>query len=137
MIVNFDCNKTLDYVNVFTRMCETYTEDGYYCSEECPLEKKGGCTLAFKITKERIALVQKWSDEHPLEVETITDALLKVFPKIPLDKNNVPESICAADMNIFDECPYADEISNTPCEEVGKWCTKCWNTPYNKEGIYD
>ena len=52
----YDCSKTIDYAHEFTRMCD----DG--CGV-CPLYK-AGCGLK-KLTEETIAIVQKWSDEHP------------------------------------------------------------------------
>lgn len=63
----YDCSKTVDYAHEFTRMCDAG------CGA-CPLHRtelhKGGCGLK-KLTEETIAIVQKWSDEHP-EVPKLT-----------------------------------------------------------------
>ena len=53
----YDCSKTLDFVHEFTRMC-----DGG--CRACPLLYRKECTLR-KVTEKTIAIVQKWSDEHP------------------------------------------------------------------------
>ena len=57
----YDCTKTLDYAHEFTRMCDAGCV-------ACPLHRtelrKGECALR-KLTEETIAIVQKWSDEHP------------------------------------------------------------------------
>lgn len=53
----YDCSKTLDFVHEFTRMC-----DGG--CRACPLQYRKECTLR-KVTEKTIAIVQKWSDEHP------------------------------------------------------------------------
>ena len=63
----YDCSKTVDYAHEFTRMCDAGCE-------ACPLRKgplhKVGCGLR-KLTEKTIAIVQKWSDEHP-EVPKLT-----------------------------------------------------------------
>ena len=59
----YDCSKTLDFVHEFTRMC-----DGG--CRACPLLYRKECTLR-KVTEKTIAIVQKWSDEHP-EVPKLT-----------------------------------------------------------------
>ncbi len=59
----YDCNKTLDYAHELGRMCDSHTvcvgED-----RECPM-RNSGCDFSMNVSREQIAIVQKWSDEHP------------------------------------------------------------------------
>lgn len=57
----YDCTKSLDYSHELKRLC-TYGKPNFGCLNfECPLRDKG----CFLITAETVALLQKWSDEHP------------------------------------------------------------------------
>ena len=60
--MKYDCSKTLDYGHEKKRMCGTYRTCLDACLEGCPL-KTVGCEG--DITQGKIAIVQKWSDEHP------------------------------------------------------------------------
>ena len=58
--MKYDCTKTLDFSHERNRMCHSYPE----CNG-CPLDTwclEMGDTI---LTEEDIAVVQKWSDEHP------------------------------------------------------------------------
>ena len=75
----YDCSKTLDYSHEVDRMCHAYN----VCSQDnevCPL-KESACYSAMVIDREKIDIVQKWSDENPEEPKlTKRDlAFLKAF----------------------------------------------------------
>lgn len=58
-----DCSQALNYSSELERMCDCYE----LCKLGCPLyELKECCDDAKKITQEKINIVQKWSDEHPV-----------------------------------------------------------------------
>lgn len=65
--MKYDCNKTLDFSHEYNRLCHCYS----CCSKECPLCTR--CPDMGDITAEHIAIVQKWSDEHP-EAPKLTKA---------------------------------------------------------------
>ena len=58
----YDCTKTIDYVHELQRMCAV-NDDCCACSE-CPLLGHD-CLESKDITERHVAIVQKWSDEHP------------------------------------------------------------------------
>ena len=55
--MKYDCNKTLDFSHEYNRLCHSFD------CEECPMHTR--CADVSDITEEHIAIVQKWSDEHP------------------------------------------------------------------------
>lgn len=79
--MKYDCNKTLDFSHEYKRMCHCFDR-----CEGCPLNT--WCPEMSDITEEHIAIVQKWSDEHP-EIPKLTReeyAFLQAF-KVTADKN--------------------------------------------------
>ena len=58
----YDCSKSKDLIHELNRMCSTIKN----CCE-CPLNNPFfHCSMeANKISNDVIAIVQKWSDEHP------------------------------------------------------------------------
>jgi len=56
----YDCTKTLDYAHEYRRMCSST------CCDVCPLSVLDYCIME-GVTEEHIAILQKWSDEHPEE----------------------------------------------------------------------
>lgn len=63
--MKYDCNKILDFVHEYGRMCESISD-----CKECPLNTLS-CDELSSITAEHVAIVQKWSDEHP-EIPKLT-----------------------------------------------------------------
>ena len=65
MLKKYDCTKTLDYAHERNRMCNFC----YLSCENCPMYKFDNygckCNTIRDITADRIAIVQKWSNEHP------------------------------------------------------------------------
>lgn len=60
--MKYDCTKSLDYSHELKRLC-LYGEPTFGClNYECPLRSKG----CFLITAETVAILQEWSDEHPI-----------------------------------------------------------------------
>lgn len=64
-----------------------------------------------------IEIVQKWSDEHP--VETRMEHFLKVFPNARVD--NGRPSVCVRYLN-----------ENIKCSLPKTHCKACWNKPYTE-----
>lgn len=117
--MKYDCSKTLDYAHEVMRMCkQTSCENCLIIHGEC-------ISLSIKdITKERIDIVQKWSDEHP--EKTRKEAYLEIFPKLEALRDNV---VC------FDDCfpCFIELIGKGGCDAEEKTCGECWNEPYNGE----
>lgn len=117
-----DCNITKNYLSEQARM--TKSSDVGVCRiscNHCPLSRFNNdeemlCTeLELSRPEKAIAIIQKWSDEHP--PKTYLSELLKHYPNTPLDDNGTPESVCPYDLGLKD-------IDN--CD---KGCVECWNQP--------
>lgn len=120
-----DCNITENYLKEKVRM--TQKSDSSRCSilcTDCPLNcvKNGriySCyTMERRYPTEAIAIVQKWSDEHP--VKTIKDDFLEKHPNAPKAATGTPLA-CAWRAGYLDE-------DGCLC---GK-CTECWNRPLSE-----
>ena len=59
--MKYDCYKALDLIHEYRRLCDSHS-DG--CDNDCPFCEMGNCDLDF-FDADKIALLQKWSDEHP------------------------------------------------------------------------
>ena len=64
-----------------------------------------------------IAIVQKWSDEHPQK--TYLSELLEHFPNVPLHVNGIPKDICPYHLGLMS----IDDCRND------RNCVNCWNQP--------
>lgn len=123
-----DCSKTENYFAEKQRMTKKrkLNSGAYYICEldctDCPLSNKNNgigvpCTDFETIYPERaIAIIQKWSDEHP--PKTYLSELLKNYPNVLLNDDGTPHF-----------CPYElGLISVDNCRNDGD-CVKCWNQP--------
>jgi hypothetical protein len=115
-----DCNITKNYLSEQARM--TKSSDVGVCRiscNHCPLSRFNNdeemlCTeLELRHPEKAIAIVQKWSDEHPQR--TYLSELLKIFPNIPLSDDGTPKSLC----------PF--ELGVTMTEKCNNECVECWN----------
>lgn len=118
-----DCSITENYLKEKARMTKSIGVDrcGISCIT-CPLyclnnECKMSCRrLENKRPEKAIAIVQKWSDEHP--VKTIKDDFLEKYPNARLDAQGTPVC-CTRSLGYF-----VFECLNE--------CEKCWNTPLSE-----
>lgn len=57
----YNCNKTLDFLHEFNRMCDTYDycDNCSFMTSPCPQNN------LLMVSQKDIDIVQKWSDEHP------------------------------------------------------------------------
>lgn len=118
-----DCTKTKNYFAEKQRMVKLQT--GEVCEiscEECPLSimnnGEGIVCSDFETCypEKAIAIIQKWSDEHPRE--TYLSELLKNYPNAKLGENGVPMNMCPSILGLKD-------LEN--CGE--RSCVECWNQP--------
>ena len=117
-----DCTKTENYFAEKKRMIEKHR---YLCEvkgcADCPLHwSKNGmgisCTKLEKSYPDKaIAIIQKWSDEHPQR--TYLSEFLKNYPNAPLVHDGTPE-ICLRKLGLTDI---------KTCRVGG--CVECWNQP--------
>lgn len=116
-----DCNITENYLKEKARM--TKSKGFIMCQipcKDCPLDYNKNKTkmscyrLQNTLPAEAIAIVQKWSDEHP--AKTILDDFLEKYPKALVHKNGLPGI-----------CPWMIGHGETDCVKVS--CEKCWNRP--------
>ncbi len=124
-----DCSRTENYFAEKRRMTEKHKLNGgaYICElncTECPLSSlnndasdKMPCFDFEAIYPEKaIAIVQKWSDEHPQK--TYLSKLLEHFPNAELEDDGTPNF-----------CPYRlGLMSKDNCRKDHN-CVKCWNQP--------
>lgn len=118
-----DCTKTEQYFAEKQRMVKLQT--GEVCEiscEECPLSSmnngEGIVCSDFETCypEKAIAIMQKWSDEHPQK--TYLSELLKNHPNTLLNDDGTPAF-----------CPYKLGLMGADdCRKDGN-CVKCWTQP--------
>ena len=123
MKIRIDCTKTEQYFAEKQRMVKLQT--GEVCEiscEECPLSSmnngEGIVCSDFETCypEKAIAIMQKWSDEHPQK--TYLSELLKNHPNTLLNDDGTPTF-----------CPYRLGLMGADdCRKDGN-CVKCWNQP--------
>lgn len=115
-----DCSKTKNYFAEKQRMTGQ-RKDGVCkldCSD-CPLSSSNNGTgiscshFETGYPEKAIAIVQKWSDEHPQK--TYLSEFLKHYPNALLDKNGTPGNVCPYDLGL---------MSMDDCRDD---CVECWN----------
>lgn len=121
-----DCSKTENYFAEKRRMTKKHKLNGgaYICElncTECPLSSLNNgttdnmaCSNFETLYPEKaIAIVQKWSDEHPQR--TYLSQFLKNYPNAPLDDDGAPKGVC----------PHA--LGLTDIDDCDDNCVECWN----------
>lgn len=123
-----DCSKTKNYLTEKLRLTkkQKLNDDTYICAiacGDCPLSRSNNgigipCTnLERSYPEKAIAIIQKWSDEHPQK--TYLSEFLKHYPNAPLGDGGTPTGIC----------PYELGLKGADyCRKDGN-CVKCWNQP--------
>lgn len=122
-----DCSVTENYFAERRRMTKVRSGAYYICKLDCAdcllSAKNNGtgvtCTdLEMLYPEKAIAIVQKWSDEHPQK--TYLSELLKNYPNVKLRDDGSPErNLCPYQLGLMDE---------NDCEKYHN-CVKCWNQP--------
>lgn len=115
-----DCNITKNYFSEKARMSKT-TKSGTckVVCEKCPLSSDnngvGECCTDFEMLypEKAIAIVQKWSDEHPQK--TFVTEFLKNYPCAVVNGDGIPNSVCPYDLGLMDK------------HDCRKTCIECWN----------
>lgn len=117
-----DCTKTEQYFAEKQRMVKLQTSEVCEIScEECPLSSMNNgedivCSDFETCYPEKaIAIVQKWSDEHPQK--TYLSEFLKHYPNAPLDDDGAPKVVCPSALGL---------MNIDDCDDN---CIKCWNQP--------
>lgn len=119
-----DCSITENYFAERRRMTKTRNGAYYVCKLDCAdclLSAKNNGTgvtcmdLEMLNPEKAIAIVQKWSDEHPQK--TYLSEFLKNYPNAPLVHDGTPE-ICLRKLGLTDI---------KTCRVGG--CVECWNQP--------
>lgn len=102
------------------RMCQSFR--GTSC-DGCLIHKERGKLLCFeffeKHPEQSVAIVEKWSKEHPQE--TRLTEFLKHYPNALMEDDGTPE-VCVNELGL-----NRDE----GC--VAMNCIRCWNTPIEEE----
>ena len=120
-----DCTKTENYLAEKLRMTKrTRREVCKIKCSECPLSSQNNGTsecmrcITFEMyhPEKAIAIVQKWSDEHPQK--TYLSELLKNYPNAPLEDSGTPYF-----------CPYRLGLMSKYVCRKDRNCVKCWNQP--------
>lgn len=118
-----DCSKTENYLAEKKRMTKiTSTGVCKITCANCPLSEKnngkGRLCVDYEMhyPEKAIAIVQKWSDEHPQK--TYLSEFLKNHPNVLLNDDGTPAF-----------CPYRLGLMGADdCRKDGN-CVKCWNQP--------
>lgn len=120
-----DCSRTENYLTEWRRMTKQRRKDGI-CELnciDCLLSSFNNgigvqCSvLETNYPEKAIAIMQKWSDEHPQK--TCLSKLLEYFPNVPLHVTGTPKDLCPYHLGL---------MSIDDCRKDGN-CVKCWNQP--------
>lgn len=120
-----DCSRTENYLAEKQRMTKKHKPNaGAYICEldclDCPLSHSNNgigetCFGLETLYPEKvIAIVQKWSDEHPQK--TYLSEFLKNYPNTLLNDAGLPKDVCLYNLGLTD------------CKK-DRNCVKCWNQP--------
>lgn len=127
-----DCSKTKNYFAEKQRMTKRHKLNSGVCvcklnCVDCPLSSFNNGTNVPCADFERfypnkaIAIIQKWSDEHPQK--TCLSTLLEHFPNVPLNDDGIPKLFC----------PYRLGLTSTNDCRADHDCVKCWNQPIEND----
>lgn len=138
-----DCSRTENYFAEKQRMTKTTNKLGFcgfcgFCGiecRECPLYVENNdpmftCTSLEKLYPEKaIAIVQKWSDEHPQK--TYLSEFLKKYPNVQFYDTGIPKGICPYDLGLDLGLMSIEGCRND------RNCVKCWNQPIEESESND
>lgn len=105
---------TFEYIEERNRMCESF---GDKCTG-CPAFIDGGCevaTISKLDAKEQVAIVEKWSAEHPKkQKKTRQDVFLEQYPEANIDEHGIlwicPMNISTTHRNSDGLCRYQESL---------------------------
>lgn len=125
-----DCSITKNYLAEKLRMTKKHNRMCDIDCDDCPLNSKnnGVHTLCKDFESlypdKAIAIVQKWSDEHP--PKTYLSEFLRHYPNALLDDDGMPKLFCPHRLGLMSADDYRTDGD----------CIKCWNQPIknNEEG---
>lgn len=116
-----DCSKTVEFIRELVRLCQNND-----CPDGCPMQVKGAPCIGsphLGLCEDAIAIVQKWSDEHP--AETWRSKLRKQLPNAV---HEVMWTLCP-DRYFGDAAPGIAH----GCTRGGNWeCFQCWDGEYKE-----
>ena len=104
----------IKFIEERNRMCESF---GDKCTG-CPAFINGGCevaTISKLDAKEQVAIVEKWSIEHPKkQKKTRQDVFLKQYPEANIDEHGIlwicPMNISTTHRNSDGLCRYQESL---------------------------
>lgn len=87
------------YLKEYERMCRSYGHDCNKCGID-KMRNGDGCTsIINKYPEEAVAIVEKWSEQHP--IKTRKSEFLKMFPNAKMESDRFPYSFpCNLDATI-------------------------------------
>lgn len=122
-----DCSKTENYLAEKKRMTKiTSTGVCKITCANCPLSEKnngkGRLCVDYEMhyPEKAIAIVQKWSDEHPQK--TYLSEFLKNYPNTLLNDDGTPRRICPYELGLISK-------NNCRINRINRNCVECWNQP--------
>lgn len=126
-----DCSKTENYLAEKKRMTKiTSTGVCKITCANCPLSEKnngkGRLCVDYEMhyPEKAIAIVQKWSDEHPQK--TYLSEFLKNYPNTLLNDDGTPRRICPYELGLISK-------NNCRINRINRNCVECWNQPISIE----
>lgn len=128
-----DCSKTENYFAEKRRIIKAdKTGSCRIECEKCPLGSRNNgtnckicCTELERCYSEKaIAIVQKWSDEHPRK--TYLSEFLKNYPNTLLNDDGTPKRICPYELGLISK-------NNCRINRINRNCVECWNQPIEED----
>jgi hypothetical protein len=129
-----DCTKTENYYAEKRRMtkrrkggtCELDCRDCPLCGRNNGTSENLSCTSFEMCYPEKaIAIVQKWSDEHP--PKTYLSEFLKHYPNALLNDTGLPKGVCLYNLGL---------MSLADCKK-DRNCVECWNQPIEESDLVE
>lgn len=124
-----NCSKAIEFSRELYRLCEMETEEDLRggCSDDCPFNNGNGrhtCPFGRTTTQEDVDIVQKWSDEHPVQKgKTYADYIFDVLPNIGIIEPGLPVGC----RKIMFEGKSANYPSYCIAANPDLGCFDCWN----------
>ena len=119
-----DCSKTEVFLAEWKRMCANiggcHKCKIYKLTDPSRICVDGGGAFA-KEPEKCIAIVQEWSDQHP--VKTRLSVLKEQYPNARFNKGTEVPYACVRSLYGI-ECPFSGKATISHDD-----CNKCWNTP--------
>lgn len=127
-----DCSKTVNFFKEKRRMCDSMISTDINTCGNCELEGHRAMNEFLDDPDTAIAILQKWSDEHPKQEEkTLADDFFEKFPSAMRKNTSYGDTPFIPACNVY---KFPNIKNSFECFEG--CCAECWLKPL-KEVVED